>query len=126
MSRFKNALPLHIFVRQQQVIRMYREFLKCAKYLPDQALSNDVRKQVKSEFRRNSKINDNLAIRTLVQEANRNLAQLRSMVPIDLISKLSPPSKKEVTRTTSQKSWIEDSKEGDQRGRLGTGWPWEK
>lgn len=105
---------------------MFRDFLKCAGHLPDKALGLDVKKQVISEFRRNSRINDPMAVRTLVQEANRSLAQLRGMIPADVLSRLHAPSAKETIRSNSQKSWMDDSKEGDQRGRVGTGWPWQK
>jgi hypothetical protein len=113
-SRLKNVLPLGIFIRRQQVVKLYRQLLKSARNLTNKTLAVEIKAQIICDFARNKYITDSLAIRTLVQEGTRNAKQLQDM---DITSNNSK---------VSADSWMNTSEEGDERGRVGTGWPWSK
>jgi hypothetical protein len=113
-SRLKNVLPLGIFIRRQQVVKLYRQLLKSAGKLTNRTLAVEIKRQIVNDFARNKHITDSLAIRTLVQEGTRNAKQLQDM---------------DITNSGSKSgadSWMNSSDEGDERGRVGTGWPWSK
>lgn len=77
-SRLTNALPLQYFVRRQQSLKLYRQFLRHSRRLPDD-MKYGVVEQVRNEFRRNQSIEDHAAIRMLIQEGNRELEKLKGL-----------------------------------------------
>lgn len=112
MRRLKDSLPLHVFVRRQQVLDLYRKMHKVAQRLDDKALGVDIRAQIRLEFRHNAQLKDNMALRNLLQDAQRNLAKLQSMEGGQL------PNHKGTWQS------YDGEEDGDKRGRVGQGFPW--
>lgn len=109
----RDNVPLHVFVRRQQVLELYRKMQKGAQSLEDKALGTDIRSQIRHEFKHNASLTDNMALRNLMQDAQRNLVKLQSM-------------SQHSSRRNDGTSWL-NAHEGDaddERGRLGKGWPW--
>ena len=67
--------------------------------------------EIKKTFRINKVLKDSPTISATLTEAKRSLKQIKAMCPSDEIE---------------SESWINASEEGDQRGRVGVGWPWNK
>ena len=106
VSRVKDVLPLHVFVRRQQVLKMYKDFRRALRGVADDHLRISIKGQVMHEFRSNQGLKDTVAIKTLLNEAKRNLEKLRAMgdVPTALVKE----------------------EEGSGELRVGTGWPWQR
>jgi len=123
------ALPLQAFVRRQQVLRLFRALQRGAKDLEDQSLAMHVREQIRFEFRNNSNLKDNVTLRNLIKDGQRQLTKLLSMGKKAAISSTSSSS------SLQQDGWLGSGgdgsgvvggqDEGDKRGRVGTGWPWQ-
>ena len=111
-SRLKDVIPLHIFVRKQQVLQMYKDFRRAGREVADDGLRHSIRTQVIYEFHSNKNLTDTVAIKTLMTEARRNLEKLRSMGS----STMPSPS------AESEQEEVED--ENERQHRIGTGWPW--
>lgn len=106
VSRLKDVLPLHVFVRKQQVLQLYKEFRRTVRQVEDRDLRLSIKSQVLYEFRTNMDLTDSVAIKTLMTEARRNLEKLRAMGQPSTVSK-------PVT-----------SNDDPEQHRVGTGWPW--
>lgn len=106
-SRLSHALPLKHFIRRQQSIQLYRNFMRALRDIdPDMRAS--IKNEIQIEFRINVKISNELTIKMLLANGRRSLKQL-----IDLrVSNL------------DEDSWISVKDSDDKRGRVGTGWPW--
>lgn len=63
----KDTLPLHLFVKRQQVLRLFRKLLKSANKINEENLKIDVKNEIKNEFRKHKNILDNVAIRNSLQ-----------------------------------------------------------
>lgn len=111
MSRLKHlgVLPLHVFVKRQQVVKLYRKLLKAALKLHQDCLHADVTRQIKLEFRKNKDLSDKAAIRNAIQSGHRQLKQVEDMIGVS---------------AKSADSWLSSSDQVDVRGRVGDGWPW--
>ena len=108
-NRLKNALPLHLFVRRQQVLRLYRSMRRAAGNVVNVDIRLDLQTQIKQEFTKNAVVRDNMAARALIQEANRSLKMLKAMGE-------RPNHNNE--RGSQHYDDIADN------GELGAGWPW--
>ena len=125
------APPLHVFVRRQQVLRMFRALMRGAADLSDKSLTSHVREQIRFEFRNNSKITDNVALRNLIQDGQRQLTKLQSMGTkaahqLAHASPLPVSNSGSGSGSGSGSSWLNEQDREDQRGRMGAKWPWEK
>lgn len=113
-KRLGATLPFQYFVRQRQVLTLYRHLLKSVKKNLDgnESLQKELQVQIRSDFRRNKEMKDNVAVASLIQEAKRNLEQIKDMNsgPADSHG--------------GAGSWINTEDEDDKRGRIGNGWPW--
>jgi hypothetical protein len=107
-----DVLPLHVFIRQRQVIHIYRNLLKATKGLQDAVLRQELQLQIRNDFRRNKDVKDTQLIKSLLQEANSSLKTLHGMVASIR------------TGPKSVGSWLDQSENDDKRGRVGEGWPW--
>ena len=105
----KNVLPLKIFVRQGQVLSLYRSLLRGTRYIDDSFVQKDLRDQIISGFKKNRTLEGDMQIAQAIKEANSHLSLLQDM------------SKR---RDMTDESWIRSSSDGDERGRVGSGWPW--
>ena len=109
-SRLKDSIPFHVFVRRAQVLSLYRQFQRSIGHVEDQTLKKDIKSQVYSQFRANRSTTDNVVVRYLIQDAKRQLIQLQAITNQD--------------KTCIENSWINTKDADDERGRVGTGWPW--
>jgi hypothetical protein len=97
------------FVHKFTVIRLYRNFLKTVRDMPHN--QDDLKQQVQREFAANKTLLDSAHIQRELGEGQRKLAELQ-----DFTGRTQPGAD----------SWIHIQDEDDQRGRVGTGWPWSK
>ena len=104
---------MHVFVRKQQVLQMYKDFRRAGREVADDCLRQSIRTQVIHEFHCNKSLTDTVAIKTLMTEARRNLEKLRAM---GQSSSMPPPSESE----------RDGEDENERQHRIGTGWPWAK
>lgn len=127
-SRLKNVLPLQVFIRRQQVLRLYREFNKTVRFIPDESLRIDLKRQIRADFKQNMNIKENSIVRVLMQEAQRHLVMLQSMgtSSLKLISKQSLNNKGNIEDNIDSNSWLGMDDPEDPRGRVGVKWPWDK
>jgi len=114
-SRLKNVLPLHVFVRRQQVLKMYRDFRRAVRGVADDHLRDSIKGQVLHEFRSNRDLTDTVAIKTLLNEAKRNLEKLRAM-----------GGGGDVTAEAVPAAAAAAEADGGGELRVGTGWPWQR
>eukprot|EP01038_Epipyxis_sp_PR26KG_P004125 gene4125-5879_t len=116
----QDAFSLQYFIHRAKVFKLYRSFLRAAspKYL-DIINSNYILIQIKEDFRRHRNIADKVAIKGLIVEAERHLRMLNDLKSqsLSLTKKLDVDS--------SHKSWLQSGDKWDERGRVGTKWPWE-
>ena len=104
---------------------MFRALMRGAADLNDKSLTSHVREQIRFEFRNNSKITDNVALRNLIQDGQRQLTKLQSM-GTKAAHQLAHASPLPVSSSGSGSSWLNEQDGEDQRGRMGAKWPWEK
>ena len=108
-SRLKDALPFHVFARRGQVLTLYKKMRRCVRHVKGGIeLQQALRTQIIQGFQHNKSVADNVAIRQLMQEANQQLKQLESMCDNE----------------NNEDSWLSGGDKDDERGRVGTGWPW--
>lgn len=115
--RFDSVLPLQVFIQRTQVRQLFRSLLKATRSCSDPQLKAELRQHIVSDFRKNQHLQDNHAIRSLIQEG------LRSVKKVQDISEATRP--KPPPEFSEQKSWLEEGDEDDKRGRIGEGWPWD-
>lgn len=137
------------FMHKQSVVSQYRSFLRTLQTIDDDVWKNQLKKDVQKEFQKNIQQKDPMAVKMAFNEGKRQLAQLQSIVGTTGSSKSSNKTRN-TTSTTNinnndinynvnseehQKirdaseldpdSWINTPDKEDQRGRVGSGWPWQ-
>ena len=121
MSRFKDALPLHVFIRQRQVIHMYRKSLKAIKKVVPETVRGDLLAEIQREYRKCATIQDSMTVKSLIVHGERSLKQIKDMAQIESAVAVRVGT---FDKEIDADSWLNQSDEHDQRGRVGTGWPW--
>ena len=91
---------------------MYKDFRRASRKVPDVELRYSIRCQILDEFRSHQRKEDAAAIKGLLGEGMRTLTKLRSM-------------SEEVENVDHGVSRL-SSTEGEEQGRVGTGWPWSR
>lgn len=133
LRRLGATLPLHVFIRRAQVLKSYRDLLRAARSCQDSSLREDITRQIKDEYSRQKFVSDNLLIKSLLQDATRQLKTVKDLCQ-SLPQAMQPNSHDDTVYPSQRKkaaqekhpgpSWLDSSEEGDQRGRVGEGWPW--
>ena len=118
--RFKDVLPLQVFIQRSQVIKTYRALLKSSQQCADLSLRSEIANQIKYEFRRNQNITDKTLINTMIKEAKDSITKIEDLCAV------SHPSHSKHKDISDRPSWIEEEDDIDKRGRVGEGWPWEQ
>lgn len=115
MSRLKGSTgTLKDFMHRLQVLNMYRGMNRAVRRIDDLKLRQSLTDEVRRSFRDNRGISDAVTLRTTMIEGNRQLKQLIAL-GADRSSGVANPQ-----------SWINGpAEEGEEPGRVGTGWPWD-
>jgi hypothetical protein len=121
MSRLKDkaALPLRDFMRRFQVLSLYRNMNRAARQVPDPNLRRSLCQEIRVGFKQNQTMKDVVSLKSTMVEATRQLQQLRSM-------SASGASTSTNSAPPPPGSWLGDSTPDDERGRVGTDWPWQR
>ena len=81
----------------------------------------DARESIKEEVRNGFKVNmsltEKISINACIKEADTNLRMIRELADGDNARD---------GNGDGDGSWLDNSDDEDQRGRVGTGWPWER
>ena len=109
-----NAAPsLQEFLHKQKVLQQYRSFLKSIRLIKDTSERQNAFQEVNREFKRHAALQDSLATQMAVTDGERKLKQVQSMVGYSATME-------------DEDSWLKTHDPEDQRGRVGTEWPWQK
>lgn len=74
-----SALNLRHFLRRQQVLQLYRSFLRELHGI-DKSVANELRKQIREGFTTNRHVKNSNDIKNLINEGNRQLQFVRTYV----------------------------------------------
>lgn len=111
-KRLGDVLPLQVFVRRAQVLRLYRNMLRMTRPEGEQKEQRlQLREHIRDRFRTYQHVQDPKLIATLIADGQRQMEQLRAVVD---------------AAAGDGDSWINTKDEKDPRGRVGEGWPWEQ
>ena len=132
MSKRK-VLSLKDFIRQAQTLKLFRDFLRKIRQVPDIYLQMQLRQEVKSQFRYNAQLVDSMAIKSAMIEASRSMKQIDALASTPSTSHHPPlPTNNsnhnnDTTRiVTPHHTSIDSSSGNDENYRVGSGWPWER
>lgn len=98
------------FVHRFTVLSLYRQYLKEIRVMPHN--QEDLKVQVQQEFKANRTITDPFNVQRALTEGKRRFKELQ-----------------EITGSNNKydgESWLNTPDTEDPRGRVGTGWPWER
>jgi hypothetical protein len=114
----KRSLPESVpslteFVHKQKVLDQYRSFLRSIRLIADERERENAFQEVHREFKTHKALQDPLATQMAVTDGERKLKQVQSMVG-------SSPAMED------SDSWLNTQDAGDERGRVGTEWPWQR
>jgi hypothetical protein len=102
------------FVHKTQVLKQYRSFLRAIRLMDNEEDRQDAYQEVKRAFKTHSVLQDTMGKQMAVTEGERQLQQVQSLTG----ASVSVAHKKD--------SWLDTHHEEDQRGRVGTDWPWQR
>ena len=74
-----------------------------------------IKEEVKKGFRVNMSLTEKISINACIKEAETNLRMIRELADGD-----------NARDGNGDGSWLDNSDDEDQRGRVGSGWPWER
>jgi hypothetical protein len=129
MSRLTNTLPLGAFIKRQQTFKLYKQLRRTARKIEDSSVKQGIFEQIRTDFRQNQLLKDAVSIKSAMVQGQRNLALLQDLVGETAVRKsvavdVKPGVAGGSTAAKSDNSWLNNSTGDDQRGRVGTGWPW--
>jgi len=128
----KSVPSLKDFMHRQTVLSMYRGFLQSVRYVRSKdgehnnpVMADELLDEIRREFRAQKHETDPFQRQRAVADGQRRAAELRGLTgePDD-----DDPTKKDaaVLQQEDADSWINIVDPEDQRGRVGSGWPWAK
>ncbi len=82
MSVGSSVPSLRRFLIRQQVIGLYRDCLRTIRLLPDQSQRQELRDWARSDFKANKGVDDEEAIKALLQNGNRMLRELKQSMDL--------------------------------------------
>ncbi|ETN63029.1 LYR motif-containing protein 2 [Anopheles darlingi] len=82
MSKIPAALNLKQFMLRQEVLKLYRTIFRTIRQVPDAGTRQELREWARSDFRLNRGQTDELAIKMLMQHANRTLKELQTSLEL--------------------------------------------
>ncbi|XP_058834110.1 LYR motif-containing protein 2 [Topomyia yanbarensis] len=92
MPKFpKSALSLKQFMLRQEVLNLYRTIFRTIRKVPDATSRQELREWARTDFRANKHQSEELAIKMLIQHANRSLKELQTSLDLSGSSSDSKP-----------------------------------
>ncbi|EAT34257.1 AAEL012328-PA [Aedes aegypti] len=82
----KSALSLKQFMLRQEVLKLYRTIFRTIRQVPDESSRQELRQWARSDFRANKHQTEELAIKMLMQHANRSLKELQTSLGLSGVS----------------------------------------
>ena len=125
-----NAVPsLKDFMHRRTVLSMYRGFLQSVRYLRSNkdggnynpVMADELLNEIRREFRAQKHETDPFQRQRAIADGQRRAEELRGLT--------GEPDDRTATAALQQEdadSWINIVDPEDQRGRVGSGWPWAK
>lgn len=104
-----NVVPFQVFLQRTKTISLFRKFIRGANFVSNQDLKLDIHKQIRDNFRSNSKVSDPVVIRHLFQDANRQLKMLEAL-----------------SQEKSSNNSINNNSIKSNDIIVGKGWPWSR
>lgn len=98
------------FVHRFTVLSLYRNYLKEIRTMPHN--QDELKEQVQREFKANKMVTDPFNVQRALADGKRRFKELQ-----------------EFTGSNNKyegDSWLNTKDDEDPRGRVGTGWPWER
>ena len=93
--------------------------LKAAKKLESSDMQASIRNEVRNGFKVNMSLTEKISINACIKEAETNLRTIKGLAG-------GGDTYYDERGEDGDGSWLDNSDEEDQRGRVGTGWPWER
>lgn len=122
------VLSLKVFIRQAQTLKLFRDFLRKIRQIPDSSLRLQLQQEVKSQFRYNSHLVDSMAIKSAKIEAQRSMKQIEALItPLTQQQQIQPSSNdihKHHNETVMNNNPVDN--EDEKEYRVGSGWPWDR
>uniref|UniRef100_A0A1Q3FAH6 LYR motif-containing protein 2 n=1 Tax=Culex tarsalis TaxID=7177 RepID=A0A1Q3FAH6_CULTA len=78
----KAALSLKQFMLRQEVLKLYRTIFRTIRQVPDASSQHELREWARADFRANRNQTEELAIKMLIQHANRSLKELQNSLEL--------------------------------------------
>ncbi|XP_062561900.1 LYR motif-containing protein 2 [Armigeres subalbatus] len=82
----KSALSLKQFMLRQEVLKLYRTIFRTIRQVPDESSRQELRQWARADFRANMHQSEELAIKMLMQHANRSLKELQTSLGLSGVS----------------------------------------
>ena len=98
------------FIHRFTVLSLYRNYLKEIRRMPHN--HNDLRDQVQREFKANKTVIDPFNVQRALAEGKRRFEELQGLTGN--------------SKANDGDSWLNTNDEEDPRGRIGSGWPWDR
>ena len=105
-------------MRRQKILGLYRSMMKAAKKMESSDMQESIRIEVRNGFKVNMSLVEKISINACIKEAETSLRTIKGLAKED--------NDEDDGSMDQNGSWLDNSDEDDQRGRLGTGWPWER
>lgn len=124
-------LSLKDFIRRAASIKLYRDLLKSSAKIKDADLRLSTKQEIITQYRLNQHITDPMAIRSLLAQGARAQNQLialttpESTEDDEAVDRIPTESQRSHSSSNDWRSSPDNLGEGDVRGRVGTGWPWD-
>lgn len=85
-SNSKPLFPFPQFMLRQEVLKLYRTIFRTIRHVPDQSSRHELREWARADFRANKHHTEELAIKMLMQHANRSLKELQTSLGLSGLS----------------------------------------
>lgn len=99
-------------MQRQKVKNLFRNMLRACRGIDDLPLRNEIRTQVKTEFRMSTNVLDTMSRNSLLIDGNRRLKLLLSM--------------QSTTNSQIRNKNGRNTNDSEEPSKVGEGWPWER
>jgi bacillopeptidase F (M6 metalloprotease family) len=78
----KTAMNLKQFLMKQQVIKLYKDFLRTIKQVPDETSRYEIKQWLRNDFQLNKSQIDEMQIKMSIQYGKRSLKELKNSLEL--------------------------------------------